>query len=169
MSDGLTEGWAELYAAIEPSAMGFAFALCASDRAQAEDVFHDAFLRCARRPRLLDDRIAFERYLRRSMVNALIDRTRRLGTHRRWLQRQPAGGYEPDLQNDIATRDGLVQALRQLPARQRAAVVIRTCLDLSEAEAAAVLGCSVGNVKSLTSRGLAALRILLESEGSSHE
>jgi RNA polymerase sigma factor (sigma-70 family) len=163
--DGATAGWAELYAAVESSAMSFAFALCAEDTAQAEDLFHDAFLRCARRSRLLDDRAGFERYLRRSMVNSLIDQTRRLGTQRRWMQRQHPG-HQRDGQDDIADRDGLVRALRLLPPRQRAAVVIRTCLDLSEADAAVVLGCSVGNVKSLTSRGLAALRLELQLEES---
>jgi RNA polymerase sigma factor (sigma-70 family) len=162
---GTTAGWAELYAAVESSAMSFAFALCAGDAARAEDLFHDAFLRCARRPRLLDDRDGFERYLRRSMVNALIDQTRRLSTQRRWMQRQHLG-HQPDRQDDVADRDSLVRALRSLPPRQRAAVVIRTCLDLSEADAATVLGCSVGNVKSLTSRGLAALRVELQSEES---
>lgn len=163
--DGTTAGWAELYAAVESSAMSFAFALCAGDTTQAEDLFHDAFLRCARRRQLLDDHVGFQRYLRRSMVNGLIDQTRRLGTHRRWMQRQHPG-HQRDGQDVIADRDGLVRALRRLPPRQRAAVVIRTCLDLSEADAAAVLGCSVGNVKSLTSRGLAALRVELQSEES---
>jgi RNA polymerase sigma factor (sigma-70 family) len=55
-------------------------------------------------------------------------------------------------------RDALMAALMQLPYGQRAAVVLRYWLDLSEAETAAVLGCSVGNVKSQASRALAKLR-----------
>lgn len=55
-------------------------------------------------------------------------------------------------------RDALVAALMQLPYGQRAAVVLRYWLDLTETETAAVLGCSVGNVKSQASRALAKLR-----------
>ena len=47
------------------------------------------------------------------------------------------------------------------PPRQRAAVVLRHYEDRSEAETAELLGCSVGNVKALTSRGLAALRVAM--------
>jgi len=55
-------------------------------------------------------------------------------------------------------RDTLVRALLDLPHGQRAAVVLRYWLDLTETETAAVLGCSVGNVKSQSSRALAKLR-----------
>lgn len=62
----------------------------------------------------------------------------------------------------IAQRDELVRALTRLGPRQRAAVVLRYLEDLSEAETAAALGCSVGTVKSQTSRGLARLRVVLD-------
>ena len=58
-----------------------------------------------------------------------------------------------------AERSDLWTALGRLPRRQRAAVVLRYYEGLSEAEAAGVLGCSVGTVKSSTSRALAKLRI----------
>jgi len=62
----------------------------------------------------------------------------------------------------IAQRDELVRALARLGPRQRAAVVLRYLEDLSEAETAAALGCSVGTVKSQTSRALARLRAVLD-------
>jgi RNA polymerase sigma-70 factor (sigma-E family) len=62
-----------------------------------------------------------------------------------------------------AQRDELVRALAKLGARQRAAVVLRYLEDLSEAETAAALGCSVGNVKSQTSRALARLRVVIDA------
>jgi RNA polymerase sigma factor (sigma-70 family) len=58
-----------------------------------------------------------------------------------------------------AERRDLWTALGRLPRRQQAAVVLRYYEGLTEAETAAVLGCSVGTVKSQTSRALAKLRI----------
>jgi len=70
--------------------------------------------------------------------------------------RSPVGAsHEPDLSGDDLL---LWQALGRLPARQRAAIVLRYYLDLSEAEVARQLGVPVGTVKSLVHRGLARLR-----------
>ena len=57
--------------------------------------------------------------------------------------------------------------VQTLPPRQRAAVVLRYYEDLSEAETARVLGCSVGTIKSQTSRAVAALRTRLAEQGQS--
>jgi len=57
----------------------------------------------------------------------------------------------------------LLAALRALPDRQRAAVVLRHWCDLSEAETADAMGCTVGTVKSTTSKGLASLRAALDA------
>ena len=59
-------------------------------------------------------------------------------------------------------RETVLDALQQLPRRQREAVVLRYYGDLSEAQTAAAMGCSVGAVKSHTSRAMSALRPLLE-------
>jgi RNA polymerase sigma factor (sigma-70 family) len=69
-------------------------------------------------------------------------------------------GVVPDASAVIDQRDELVRLLLQLPAGQRAAIVLRYWEELGEAEAAKVLGCSVGTVKSATSRGLRRLREL---------
>jgi RNA polymerase sigma factor (sigma-70 family) len=50
------------------------------------------------------------------------------------------------------------RVVQRLPTKQRAAVVLRYYEDLSEADTAAILGCSIGNVKSQTSRAIAAMR-----------
>lgn len=69
------------------------------------------------------------------------------------------GGSQPV---PVEERSELVAALRQVPARQRSAVVLRFVYDLPVEEVAVLLGCGAGTVKSQTSRGLATLRRLLE-------
>ena len=64
----------------------------------------------------------------------------------------------PDAADGVAQRRVLLAALATLPHQQRAAVVLRYFADQSEAETAAALGCSVGAVKSHTSRAIARLR-----------
>jgi RNA polymerase sigma factor (sigma-70 family) len=64
----------------------------------------------------------------------------------------------------LLERSAVIAALRDLPTRQREAIVLRYYADLSEAEIAATMGISRGAVKSHTSRGMAALRAVLEQE-----
>jgi RNA polymerase sigma factor (sigma-70 family) len=59
---------------------------------------------------------------------------------------------------DVEERDRTLRAVRALPARRRAVVVLRFYEDLSESEIARVLGISVGTVKSQLSRALGQLR-----------
>jgi RNA polymerase sigma-70 factor (sigma-E family) len=97
-------------------------------------------------------------YLRRIVVNSNRNRFRKLRVGEVLTEVLPdlaATGDGLDQRGDRAT---LMAALMQLPYGQRAAVVLRYWLDLTEAETAAVLGCSVGNVKSQSSRALAKLR-----------
>ena len=64
----------------------------------------------------------------------------------------------------VDTRDQLARGVLQLPPRMRAVIVLRYFEDLSEAEVARILGCSVGSVKSQASRGLARLRTVLTAD-----
>jgi len=67
----------------------------------------------------------------------------------------PASG---DIDSRLAARHALVGALSRLPARQRMALALRYVHDLPDAEIAAALGCRVGTVRALLSRGRASLR-----------
>ena len=69
---------------------------------------------------------------------------------------QPGSSFAP------AGKDELSDALASLPYRQRAALVLRFYDDLSEADAAAVLGCRPGTIGSLVHRGLAQLKRVIE-------
>jgi RNA polymerase sigma-70 factor (sigma-E family) len=152
---------AELYRAHMPAATRLAY-LLTGDRATAEDVAQDAFLRAAGRIGGLRDENAFGAYLHRSVVNRVRNRARRLTLERAHL-RDDATPPPYELP-DVATRDRLWAALRRLPHRQRAALVLRFYLDLSEADTADRLGCRPGTVKSAVSRGLAALRADLATD-----
>ncbi len=89
-----------------------------------------------------------------------------------WRRRRWHGELPTAAVPEVASRDDgiagvderLRGALAQVPPRQRAALVLRYYDDLTEAETAAVLGCSVGTVKSQTAKGLARLRTLLGTE-----
>jgi RNA polymerase sigma-70 factor (sigma-E family) len=102
-------------------------------------------------------------YLRRIMVNTRTSWWRRIRDREISLAEPPEARQRTwrDVADDLGAHDELLVALRSLPPRQRAAVVLRHYCDLSELEAADVMGCSVGAVKSNTSRGLARLRVEL--------
>lgn len=131
--------------------------LLTGSRAAGEDLLQAALERLMRSwSRVSSDH---ERYLRRTMYHLAIDAWRR--RRRRpevFASPEPAG--RPDATDALDLRDALTRALAQLPPRQRTMLVLRYWEQLSEAEAAEALGCSVGTVKSTTSRGLARLREL---------
>jgi RNA polymerase sigma-70 factor (sigma-E family) len=149
---------AELYSRYVPSAIRLAY-LLTGDRTQAEDLAHDAFVRCVGRFTYLREREAFDGYLRRAIVNLHTSGLRRRRLEKEWLRREgPRMAHATSGLPDVAGRDALWRALGALPARQRAALVLRYYEDLSERDAAAALGCSLAAVKSLVARGSEALR-----------
>jgi RNA polymerase sigma-70 factor (sigma-E family) len=129
-------------------------------RLDAEDLLQAAIERLLRKRPRVDD---LEAYLRRILYNLAADGWRRRGAwHRvpRPLPSQPSDGTGPDPVTTVDLRDALVRALRELPPRQRAVVVLRYWEQLTQAETAELLGCSEGTVKSTASRGLSRLREL---------
>lgn len=131
--------------------------LLTGDRFLAEDLAQTALTRVYaswRRVRRADD---VDAYVRRVLVNVNSGRfrKRRVTEH---LVAVPQDGRSHLPHEPLAQRSALMAALAELPARQRAVVVLRYWEDLSEREAAAVLGCSTGTVKSQASKALARLR-----------
>ena len=102
-------------------------------------------------------------YARRALVSANAAWWRRRSASEVPVRATPdeAG---PDDTAGVAERVRVVAALRALPARQRAALVLRFYDDLSEADTARALGCSAGSVKRHTARGLDRLRRVLGEE-----
>jgi len=139
--------------------------LLVHDVQTAEEVVQDAFVAMHTGWRRLRDTEKALAYLRQSVVN----RSRSVLRHRTVVDRnapKPAPD-EPSAEHGamaLLERTAVIAALRELPERQREALVLRYYADLSEAQIAAAMGISRGAVKSHTARGMSALRTTLERE-----
>ncbi len=123
----------------------------------AEDLVQNAFAQTYVHWRRVEEPAA---YARRVLVNANAAWWRRRSATETPVDSLPDAAL-PDGTAVVAEREPLVAALRKLSARQRAAVVLRYYADLSEADTARALGCTVGAVKRHTARGVEKLRVLL--------
>lgn len=119
----------------------------------AEDLVQTALAKAYLAWRRMD---APDAYVRRVLMTTYVTWWRR-----RWNGEQPTADL-PDTAAahgvDYDVRHQVYDVLRTLPRRQRAVVVLRYFEDLTEAETAAALGCSVGTVKSQNARAMARLR-----------
>jgi len=152
--------FAAVFAAHRRDVYRLAYLLC-GDHGAAEDAAADAFARVFPHWRNgeVDDVAA---YLRRAVVNQVQGGFRHRFAERRRLARVSGDGRGPMVAEDqFADHDEVTRALRRLPPRQRAAIVLRYFNDLSEADVAAAMGTSVGTAKSHVSRGLDRLRDFL--------
>jgi RNA polymerase sigma-70 factor (sigma-E family) len=136
--------------------------LLAGNKEAGEDLLQAALERLLKHWRSVQG--SPEGYLRRTLYNLAADGWRRESVWRRQLRllRHGTDVVAADPAVTVDLRDALVRLLMQLPPRQRAVIVARYWEELSEAETAAVLGCSVGTVKSQTWRALRRLRELIE-------
>ena len=154
---------ADLYYAHRLSLVRLAI-LLVDDQMSAEDVVQDSFTGLWRR--YGDDLTGMENplgYLRTAVVNNARSVLRR---------RKTARGYTPPHVPDAASAESVallseehrevLEAMKNLPPRQREVLVLRYWSDLSEADIADALGISRGTVKSTASRGLEALGKILK-------
>lgn len=131
--------------------------LIVGDHQLAQDLLQESLIKTyVAWPRLRDESKA-EAYTRRTIVTTSISWRRRRSFHERPVELLPDAGV-PDDTDRVGAQDELWAQLRSLPPRQRTAVALRYCEDLSEAQTAELMGCSVGTVKRLVSVGLAKLR-----------
>ncbi len=136
--------------------------LLTADRHLAEDLLQATLAKVADRWTRIASQGDPTAYVRTVMLHTAISWRRR-----RWRSEVPTATLPERLASDpggALVDEGLRAALAQVPPRQRAALVLRYYDDLSEAETAEILGCSVGTVKSQTAKGLARLRSLLGTE-----
>jgi len=156
----VTELYSEHYRALVRLA-----AMLVRDTQTAEEVVQDAFVAMHGGWQRLRDTEKALAYLRQAVVN----RSRSVLRHRTVVDKnlQKAPPDMPSAEHGamvLLERHAVVAALRDLPDRQREAIVLRYYADLSEADIAATMRISRGAVKSHTSRGMAALRAALEKE-----
>lgn len=156
----------EFVQARSPSLLRTATLLTAGDRHAAEDLLQSALAKAYVAWRRVRQQGAQEAYVRTTMTRTAIDAGR-------WRTRRPETVVdavpEPPAPSRLAAdtvddRESLWPLLAGLSPQQRAVLVLRYYEDLSEAEIARTLGCSRGSVKSHASRGLAALRAVLQED-----
>lgn len=149
------------YVAARQGALYRTALLLTGQREDAEDLLQTALTKLAVKWSSLQRSGSPDAYVRKILYHQQVSHWRRM---RRWREHPTAEPPEPlslgDMATDSATRVALAEALRRLTDRQRAVIVLRYYEDLPESEVAAILGCTVGTVRSQTHRTLARLRVL---------
>lgn len=131
----------------------------------AENIVAEAFYQLFRRWAKLRTADAAAGYLRATVVNLTRMRLRHLLVVRRHVERAVPPNCEESGEQQLLVREdqrAVMRAVRDLPSRQREALVLRFWLDLSERQIAEAMRVSPGSVKSHMSRGMAALTRRLE-------
>jgi RNA polymerase sigma-70 factor (sigma-E family) len=151
----------DVYAALWPRLLRTAYAV-SGDLGVAEDAVQTAFAKAYRSWRRVSRLESPEAYVRRMVVNEVLnDRRRARRRHEITSDAPPEravlGGHD-----DALGDDSLWRAVTSLPPRQRAVLVLRYYEDLSEQQIADALGCRPGTVKSQASAALATLRTRVE-------
>jgi RNA polymerase sigma-70 factor (sigma-E family) len=140
-------------------------AVLLDDVGSCEEVVQEAFVRLHAGFGRLHDQDKALAYIRKTVVNLSRSRLRRRMVASRHEDPQP--GMQSSAEDSaLAALDqsALIHAMHQLPRRQREVLALRHLAGMSEAETAAALGIATGSVKAYGSRGLDALRTLLEDQ-----
>jgi RNA polymerase sigma-70 factor (sigma-E family) len=154
------QAFAAYFAARRDVVRRTAYLLC-GDWHKADDLAQTAFVALHRSWHKVRDPGALDAYVRRTLVRAVVDESRRPWRRERFTDQLPETPVTADLGDAVATRAALLAALRSVPPRQRAVLVLRYLEGLDIAATAAALGCSAGTVKSQAARGLDTLRATL--------
>lgn len=155
MSDRDT-AFAAYFEAKSDAMRGTAFLLC-GEWHRAEDLVQTAFTKVYIAWNRVGQHDRLDNYVRRTLVRTFLDERRRGWFRRERVTDTPAERIR-HADGDAENRVVLLDALAQVPPRQRAVLVLRYWEDMSVENTAALLGCSKGTVKSQAARGLQALR-----------
>lgn len=138
--------------------------LITGDLGEAEDLLQTALERAYRRWPAIRQKDLPEAYVRKILVTTAIDAGRRRRMADAPLDEAQLPGQPDDAVEGLPARAALLACVRKLPIGQRAVLVLRYFADLTEADTARTLGCSVGTVKSQHARAMARLRDLLAAQ-----
>ncbi len=157
MDTDSVEGSFDAFVRARSHALGRAAYLLTGDVHLAEDLVQTALHRAAMRWERLTASGDPEAYVRRILYNEHVSWWRRRRLRESYGDEAPErAAHRVDSELRVTMRD----ALRRLTPHQRAVLVLRFYEDMSESQAAAVLGCGVGTVKSQTRHALGRLRVL---------
>jgi len=140
-----------------PGLQRYAFVLTA-DVSAAEDLVQTALVKAYRRWRRIGEMAAPHAYVRRIVTHCFVDQRRRRAAGERPVADVPDAPEPDDHTARTDDLDAIVRALDCVTGQQRAVLVLRHYLDLSDAEIAVELGCSAATVRSHASRALQRLR-----------
>lgn len=159
------------YVAVRRDAVRRSAYLLCGDWHQADDLTQTAFVKLYDAWDRVRDRGALDAYVRSIVVRATVDESRRPWRREKAVDAvpdQPAlsgTGSTVDIAASVADSELVRSALASVPSGQRAVLVMRYFEGLDVAATARALGCSEGNVKSQTARGLSALKAALAVRG----
>jgi len=131
----------------------------------ADDLTQTAFVKLYGAWHRVRDKGALDAYVRSVLVRATVDESRRPWRREKAVDAVPDNPAPSDIASTVTDRAVVRAALAAVPSGQRAVLVLRYFEGLDVAATAAALGCSEGNVKSQTARGLVALRAALAELG----
>jgi len=149
--------------ACRPALRRTAYLMC-GDWERAADMTQEALVRVYVAWPRLEKGHGLPAYARRAVVSVAIDEARKKSSQEVPTAELRDSSVE-DAAGQVVDRLFLMRALADLPARQRACVVLRFYDDLSVEAVADALGCRTGTVKSQTARGLEALRAVYAHHG----
>jgi RNA polymerase sigma-70 factor (sigma-E family) len=152
------EGSFEAYVQGRITALSRTAYLLTGDHHLAQDLVQQTLMRVAGRWRRVIAGGDPDAYVRRVLYTQHVSWWRRHRRIREVRVALPPEHESPDRSDDLAVALAVRSALVKLAPRQRAVLVLRYFEDLTEAQAAEVLGCSIGTVKSQTRDALARLR-----------
>lgn len=156
----------ELVTAHGQALFRLAFVLTGS-RPAAEDLYQETWMKAQQKWSRVSAAVSPGPYLKKVMVNIYTSQRRKGSSTEIPMDIHPgASESRPGPDAALADRDELWQLVQRLPYAERAAIVLRYYEDLSDQEAAELLGCRASTVRSNTSRALSRLRSQANPEGS---
>ena len=143
----------------------FLITLCCGDRAEAEDIAQDTFVKAYLSSPTFEERFKFSTWLFKIAYNTYLDRGKRSGANVQFIDIGDAGWIAAaTVEEDNFKYQSLYQALEKISGRERTAILLHYIGGYSVKESATIMNCSSGALKLLLMRGRNKLKELLDLE-----